>query len=99
MIDKKISRKKMLTYSAVTGFAGIGLSALTNDLLAGPCGNPSAADMQTRNQFKYVDKSATAGQTCANCIQFTGTGNCGKCNVVQGPIASAGWCTIWSKKA
>lgn len=99
VLNKKISRKKVLTVGAMTGLAGIGLAALTEDLLAGPCGNPASGDMATRNQFKYVDSSTTAGQSCKNCIQFTGSGNCGKCNVVQGPISASGWCTVWAKKA
>lgn len=99
MFEKKISRKDALKFSAMAGVAGFGLTAVSGELLAGPCAAPAAGDKETRNQFKYVDKSTTAGQTCANCVQFTAAGSCGTCVIVKGPIAPAGWCTVWAKKA
>jgi hypothetical protein len=52
-----------------------------------------AAD--NKKQFKYVDKSTTKGQTCANCHLFKKPASC---SLVTGKISPAGWCVAWSKK-
>lgn len=50
----------------------------------------------TKAQFKYVVKSKTSGQTCANCTLFKAPAGC---LVVKGKIAAGGWCTAWNKKS
>jgi hypothetical protein len=50
--------------------------------------------------FKYTDKSTTAGQTCANCKLYTGgsapTGGCPLFGAKQ--VVAEGWCNAWAAK-
>lgn len=49
--------------------------------------------------MKYVEKSAVDGQTCGNCMHFSGDADMGGCAIFQGKlVAKAGWCAGWTKK-
>lgn len=50
--------------------------------------------------LKYVSKSETPDQKCANCALFLGgTAPKGKCGLFQkGVVSAEGHCTSWSKK-
>jgi len=60
-----------------------------------------SADDPTAKALGYVAKSATAGQTCANCSLYQGgTAAAGGCPIFPGKdVAAAGWCKSWVKKA
>jgi hypothetical protein len=54
-----------------------------------------------RAELQYVEKSQTAGQTCANCRRFvppTQANQCGTCSAVAGPINPEGHCAAWAAK-
>jgi len=55
----------------------------------------------TRESQNYTDHSTHADQNCANCRFYTagGDGECGSCQVVQGPIHPDGHCTLWAAQA
>lgn len=48
----------------------------------------------TKSQAKYQD-SPNNDQSCANCVHFIAGSN--TCRLVDGPISSDGWCSLWSK--
>jgi hypothetical protein len=61
----------------------------------------SAADTANATKQKsllgYIDKSTTAGKTCANCGLFKKTsGGNGTCAIILGgTVRAAGWCKSW----
>jgi hypothetical protein len=84
---ERISRGEIISL-----LAGIPLIAATTTAVA------SAADDSggTKAQYKYVVKSAKAGQTCSNCALFKPPA---ACNLVKGKIAPGGWCVAYAAKA
>jgi hypothetical protein len=62
----------------------------------------SDADRQNRAALAYVDVSTVTGRTCANCsvyIEPRASGECGGCQIINGPISAAGYCTAWAAEA
>lgn len=59
------------------------------------------AAITTREAQNYVDQSPNADQNCANCRFYTAgqAGECGSCQVVQGPIHPEGYCNLWAAQA
>lgn len=61
--------------------------------------NLSQEQIQTRKSLQYVDDSPHAGKRCDNCRFFkppAGGEECGRCEVVPGPIHPKGYCTAWA---
>lgn len=49
----------------------------------------------------YVQTSAVAGSTCANCMQSKGEAGAKllSCNIFPGKqVSAAGWCKVWAKR-
>jgi hypothetical protein len=87
--------------------AGIGIGVVANQFLkvshaaADTCSKVSPKNPMV-DALAYVDKSATKGQNCANCVQFQGKpkDKTGKCPIFQGcEVTASGWCKSWAKKA
>ena len=59
------------------------------------------AQITAREAQNYVDRSTNAEQNCGNCRFYTaaGEGECGGCQVVQGPIHPEGYCNLWAAQA
>jgi len=57
-----------------------------------------AAALATRESQAYSDSSTNAEQTCSACRFYTAgqAGQCGSCQVVQGPIHPDGTCNLWA---
>lgn len=58
--------------------------------------------IQTRKSLQYVDDSPHAEKRCNNCKLFEPPGDdeqCGRCQVVPGPIHPKGYCTAWVSDA
>jgi hypothetical protein len=70
--------------------AGLPLAVLATTAIA------SADDSGgTKAQYKYVDKSAKAGQECDGCALYKAPN---ACQVVHGKINPKGWCTLYAAK-
>jgi len=84
---ERISRGEIISL-----LAGIPLIAATTTAVA------SAADDSggTKAQYKYVAKSAKAGQICSGCALFKAPAACA---IVKGKIAKGGWCIAYAPKA
>ena len=53
-----------------------------------------ASEVDTSKHANFI-----AGSTCANCIQYQGGDERGKCTIFPGHLVNAkGWCTVWVKK-
>lgn len=59
------------------------------------------AAVSTRESQNYVDHSTNPEQSCANCRFYTAgaAGQCGSCQVIQGPIHPEGNCGLWAAQA
>ncbi len=72
----------------------------TND----PCNdvsNLSDAELATRKQFNYRGQTPNEDKYCSNCLHWrppTGSGPCGTCELVKGPINPNGYCDQWMEK-
>lgn len=82
------------------GLAGIPLIAIAGFHSSSYAAMVSADD-PTAKALGYIAKSATKGQTCANCSLYQGgTAASGPCPIFPGKdVAAAGWCKSWVKKA
>ena len=60
------------------------------------------AEVRTRTDNVYVQRSTTPLQYCFNCTNFERAGSdrtCGTCRTVKGPINPGGWCKTWTARA
>jgi hypothetical protein len=60
------------------------------------------AEVKTRADNAYVDRSTRPGEhcfTCANFIEPHEPRACGACRTVKGPVHPAGWCKSWTRRA
>lgn len=60
----------------------------------------SSAQMQSRINLNYVDRSPQKDKRCENCAFFKSQGEtqCGGCTLVAGPIHPKGYCNSWAAK-
>ena len=91
----QLDRRSFLKLSSATligiSVGGVSLHALAQEAIK--LDDPLAVAM------KYVEKSATDGQTCGNCMHYAGDKDTGGCAIFQGKlVAKAGWCAGWTKK-
>lgn len=59
------------------------------------------AELQTRIDNEYRDRSGTPGRYCFVCANFEKpkvSGRCGSCTTVKGPIQPLGWCKTWTER-
>ena len=95
----KIARRQFIQLSAVAAagaFVHPGKEAQAQDM------PKLTEDDPTAQSLKYVHKSTTEGQTCANCALIAG--NDGDewrpCQIFPGKVVNAaGWCSVWAPKA
>ena len=101
----KVNRRQFLERAAIIG-AGMSAGAILMGCKGGSlsCDDTSGlsmADRQGREAMAYVEASADAAKTCANCALYTAgaEGACGSCSVVKGSINPAGYCNVWAALA
>ena len=59
------------------------------------------AEVATREDNEYIDRSDRELEYCFNCANFEpprAQGACGGCRTVKGPIHPGGWCKSWTEK-
>jgi hypothetical protein len=107
MTDEKLSRRQLLQ-SAIAGIAAVPAAGL----LAGTASAESLSESDaTAKSLGYVadakkvnaaaNPNYKAGQTCGNCMQYTGKAGAasGPCNIFPGKDVNAhGWCKVWVLK-
>jgi hypothetical protein len=108
MTDPKFSRRRLLQ-GAIAGIAAVPAAALIarDAQAAEPLSesDPTAKSLAYVTDAKKVDAKANPnykpGQTCANCMQFSGKAGAaqGPCTIFPGKtVAAAGWCKVWVLK-
>ncbi|MGQ0383171.1 MAG: high-potential iron-sulfur protein [Gammaproteobacteria bacterium] len=108
MSDERLSRRRLLK-GAIVGIAAVPAAAL----IARGAGamtplsesDPAAKSLGYVTDAKRVDAATSptykAGQTCANCIQYTGKPGAaeGGCPIFPNhTVRAAGWCKVWVAK-
>ena len=59
------------------------------------------AEVETRTNNEYTDRSPHDDRYCFNCTNFIPPDKaaaCGRCDTVKGPINPLGWCTAWTER-
>lgn len=84
------------------GVVAIGVSACQSGGQA-VCSDPDKltdAQIAVRSSFEYVEKAPDPGKACAGCAFFLAdaAGACGACDLLKGPVNSAGHCSSWSAR-
>ena len=103
MPDAPSSRRRFLVRAALAASAlpllgRVGVAAAQSDALEKlPPDNPQAKALHyVEDASKVKDAAYKPGSTCANCALYIAAN--GGCEVFMGyRVASAGWCTSWSK--
>ncbi|NND68814.1 MAG: hypothetical protein HKN19_14590 [Halioglobus sp.] len=91
-----LTRRKLLCGTAALGLlqgcGGKHIACYDPEMLG-------AGERQMRKTLQYVNVSTNEAQTCAGCQFYQpGDENCGECELLDGPVASAGYCTSWALK-
>ncbi len=95
----KIARRQFIQLSAVAAAGCLvrpGQEARADDV------PHLSEDDPTAQGLKYVNKSTTDGQTCANCalVQGADGDEWRPCQIFPGKaVNAAGWCSVWAPKA
>jgi len=107
MTDEKLSRRQLLQ-GALAGIAAVpAVSLLARDAAAEALSesDATAKSLGYVADAKKVNAAANPaykpGQTCANCMQYTGKAGAtaGPCNIFPGKDVNAhGWCKVWVLK-
>jgi hypothetical protein len=60
-----------------------------------------AQSQQMRTNLQYVEQTQQEGKMCSNCAQYVADeyGDCGGCNVFDGPVQPNGHCLSWAAQA
>jgi len=110
----QLSRKDFLFKGILTGAAVVGATAILTtckkeeeqktDTQGVSCNDTSGlttAEIEMRENLKYVDHSANPDEICEGCALYVPAeagASCGTCNLLKGPISPHGYCTSWVKK-
>jgi hypothetical protein len=108
MNEPKISRRRLLK-GALAGFAAVPAATLVAGSAA--AAEPLLETDQTAKSLAYVTDASKVnakanptykpGQTCANCLQYSGKPNAteGPCTIFPNKtVKAAGWCKVWMIK-
>ncbi len=105
MSKQELDRRSFLKQVGFAAAFGLGAHALAGcgAKEQDPCGDLtglSAQDRQTRITYAYRSETLIEAKRCDNCNFWkapTGSGPCGSCTLVKGPIAAAGYCNSWAQ--
>jgi len=84
-------------------FAFIGACAKKKEQAA--CADASDlndAQESSSASLHYTDHSIEPGKSCGACTYFLASADgpaCGRCEILNRPVSTSGYCTSWSRKA
>jgi hypothetical protein len=104
MSTHELDRRAFLKRAGALAALGLGAQALAGcgAKEQEPCSDISALsapDRQTRITYGYRGQTLIEAKRCDNCNFWkaaAGSGPCGSCTLVKGPIAAAGYCNSWA---
>lgn len=99
-----LSRRTLLRRSAILPGLSLGLLSACSDDTANACFDAQylgAGETQMRKTLEYVDLSAKPATRCANCqfLRKPERAGCGDCEILDGPVSAAGFCTSWAARS
>ncbi len=103
MRETKLSRRVTLQILGTLPVLSA-LAACGGKTEPGSCSDVSGlneGEKAARSALQYVDRSNLADKQCRNCNLYevpAQVTDCGKCQVVKGPIHPNGYCTAWVQK-
>ena len=108
MTNSNVTRRSVLRQGSQLTAAGVALFALSacgdDKPKVQACADPnqlSVSENSLRKAGHYVEQAPDATKSCAGCGFFAAGDKppCGKCEIFQGPVNSAGHCDSWAAKA
>jgi hypothetical protein len=93
-------RRRDLLGFAVMATTLVGLSA-KHAAAAPACEaeDTDAGSASMRKALEYSSPSKTVGKTCSICAFYAATApNCGKCQIINGPVSNGAVCSSWAPK-
>ena len=87
MTTLDLSRRNFLRGAAIAGGSALALSTVL-------AATPAAAGMKLSQRAAGYQGNPKGAQSCATCKQFASPD---ACKIVDGKVAAAGWCSLWSK--
>lgn len=100
-MDMRAPRRRDLLGLAIVGVAVAGASASAARAAVAACdaADTNAGRTAMRKSLEYASPSKTPGKACSGCAFFTGSApNCGKCQLLNGPVAGNAVCSSWAPK-
>ena len=100
----RLTRRSLLRGSALLPLATLPLLQGCGRADSVTCADPelmSRGEEQMRKTLAYVEQSADPAQLCSGC-QFFGAADatgCGHCEILDGQVAAAGFCTSWAARS
>ncbi len=105
MTEFNFTRSKLLERGAALPLAGLAVLGVSRAAVAGAapaCADPNVLDsgqMSIRESLNYVEQSKNPAQTCNVCGFLKDVkGNCGNCDIFNGPANVNGYCDSWAMK-
>ncbi|MFT4614592.1 MAG: hypothetical protein ACI9NT_001739 [Bacteroidia bacterium] len=104
---RQYSRRTLLRRSAVLPALSLGLlTACSNDTsnqTQNACFDPQylgAGEAQMRKTLEYINLSENTATQCFHCAFYrtAEAAACGDCEILDGPVAAAGYCTSWAAR-
>jgi hypothetical protein len=99
------SRRELLYRSALVPVALSPIALLQGcaDEAIATCADPETLTRGEAHMRKTLEYSVVSGddsQTCATCQFFRAASGsaCGECEILSGPVDTAGYCTSWALK-
>lgn len=62
------------------------------------CADPellSTGEEHMRKTLEYVELASNPAEECSACEFFSGSGDCGHCELLDGAVSARGYCTSW----
>jgi hypothetical protein len=103
-VSRRVYLKSCGSLTAAIVVGGFGTGCAKKEVASASCTDTSGIsdmDRQTRASLAYVDQSAIAERTCANCVLYIEPvtyGTCGACQLVKGQVSAGGHCNAWAAK-
>ncbi len=105
MTEFNFIRRKLLARGAMLPLAGLAILGASRAAVAADalCADPNKLDsgqISIRESLNYVEQSKDPAKTCGACgFLKEVSGNCGNCDIFNGPANVNGHCDSWGAKA
>lgn len=104
MARATLTRRRLLRHCALAPLAALPVLHGCTETSAVQCADPeqlSPGEAQMRKSRQYVEVTRVAQQRCDSCQFFSAPDKkgCGHCEILDGPVNSAGYCNSWAQQS